>query len=40
MSGRYSEFYEQSINDPEIFWGKAAEEVQWVKKWESGGSYL
>jgi len=34
MSDRYSEFYEQSINDPEIFWGKAAEKVQWVKKWD------
>ena len=34
MSDRYSGFYEQSINDPEIFWGKAAEKVQWVKKWD------
>ena len=34
MSGRYSEFYEQSINDPDLFWGKAAEEVQWTKKWD------
>jgi len=34
MSGRYSEFYEQSISDPEEFWGKAAEAVQWEKKWD------
>ncbi|MCD6487240.1 MAG: propionyl-CoA synthetase [Syntrophobacterales bacterium] len=34
MSDRYSGFYEQSINDPEIFWGMAAEKVQWVKKWD------
>ena len=34
MSDRYSESYEQSLNDPEIFWGKAAEEIQWAKKWD------
>ena len=31
---KYSELYEQSINDPEAFWGAAAEELHWYKKWD------
>ncbi len=31
---KYSELYEQSINDPEAFWGEAAEELHWYKKWD------
>ncbi len=30
----YQKLYEQSINDPETFWGKAAEELHWFKKWD------
>ncbi|NBC33836.1 MAG: AMP-binding protein [Alphaproteobacteria bacterium] len=32
--GRYAEVHSQSINDPEGFWGKAAEEIDWYKKWD------
>ena len=31
---KYSEVYEKSINDPEAFWGEAAEEIQWHKRWD------
>ena len=30
----YNEIYQQSINDPETFWGAAAEELHWHKKWD------
>jgi acetyl-CoA synthetase len=29
----YQKLYRQSINDPEKFWAKAAEELYWFKKW-------
>ncbi len=32
MSGKYRSSYEESINDPEKFWGAAAQDVQWYKK--------
>jgi propionyl-CoA synthetase len=31
---KYDEIYPQSINDPNTFWGKAAEDVHWYKKWD------
>ncbi|HQN25502.1 MAG TPA: acetyl-coenzyme A synthetase N-terminal domain-containing protein, partial [Syntrophales bacterium] len=31
---RYAEVYEQSIHQPELFWGQAAEEIQWTKRWD------
>lgn len=32
----YSTLYEQSINDPNTFWGKLADEfISWDKKWDS-----
>ncbi|MEE4358554.1 MAG: propionyl-CoA synthetase [Desulfococcaceae bacterium] len=31
---KYDEVYQQSINDPNTFWGKAAEDVHWYKKWD------
>ena len=34
MSNRYAEAYEQSINDPNGFWGKIAEDCHWYKKWD------
>lgn len=36
MSGilKYADFYNESITNPAAFWGKAAEEIQWVKKWD------
>jgi len=30
----YEEAFTQSIQDPDIFWGEAAEEIKWEKKWE------
>ncbi|MEA3471447.1 MAG: AMP-binding protein, partial [Thermodesulfobacteriota bacterium] len=30
----YEEVYAQSINEPDVFWGEAAEEIKWEKKWE------
>lgn len=34
MSREYKKEYEESINDPEAFWGRAAREIQWYKKYE------
>ncbi len=34
MSNPYENAYEQSINNPEVFWGEAAEDCHWYKKWE------
>ncbi len=32
--GKYDEIYRRSIEDPNGFWAEAAEDVQWVKKWD------
>jgi propionyl-CoA synthetase len=34
MTGRYEEAFTRSINDPEGFWGEAAESISWYKKWD------
>jgi propionyl-CoA synthetase len=34
MSNLYEEAYDQSINDPDEFWGKIAEDCHWYKKWD------
>ncbi|CCQ74323.1 propionyl-CoA synthetase [Magnetospira sp. QH-2] len=34
MSNAYDLAYQQSLEDPEGFWGKAAEEIVWTKKWD------
>jgi len=31
----YKEIYQRSIDDPEKFWGEMAEQLDWVKKWDS-----
>jgi len=31
---QYKEMYAESIKDPEAFWGKMAEELDWFKKWD------
>jgi acetyl-CoA synthetase len=31
----YKEIYQKSIDDPEGFWGKLAEQLHWYKKWDS-----
>jgi propionyl-CoA synthetase len=30
----YDDAYQQSLDDPEGFWGKAADDVCWIKKWD------
>jgi len=30
----YQTIYEESISRPDVFWGKAAQDIQWVKPWE------
>jgi len=34
MSNLYVQAYEQSINDPDGFWGAIAEDCHWYKKWD------
>jgi len=34
MSNLYTEAYEQSMKDPDTFWGKIAENCHWYKKWD------
>ncbi|MCK5024126.1 MAG: acetyl-coenzyme A synthetase, partial [Thermoplasmata archaeon] len=31
----YKKMYDESINDPDGFWGKVAEDFTWFKKWDS-----
>ena len=31
---KYDKIFSQSINQPDVFWGKAAEDVIWNKKWD------
>ncbi len=32
--GRYEEVFKRSIEDPEGFWGEAADDITWHKKWD------
>lgn len=32
--GKYDEIFQKSIKDPSGFWGKAAEDIDWYKKWD------
>jgi propionyl-CoA synthetase len=34
MTGEYRLAYQRSLQDPEGFWGEAAEDVVWIKRWE------
>src|ERR1700682_455369 len=34
MSQRYEDAYRRSIADPEGFWGNAAEDVHWFRRWD------
>jgi propionyl-CoA synthetase len=34
MTNRYDEAFARSINDPEGFWGDAAEDIHWIRKWD------
>jgi len=31
---KYAEVYKESLENPEAFWGRAAEEIDWDKKWD------
>jgi propionyl-CoA synthetase len=35
MSGNYLDTYTQSISHPDQFWGEAAKEILWYKKWDT-----
>jgi acetyl-CoA synthetase len=35
----YKKEYEKSINDPESYWAEKAEELDWIKKWDTVRSY-
>ena len=32
--GKYDEVFKRSISDPDGFWGEAAENIDWYKKWD------
>ena len=34
MTSAYDETYARSLNDPEGFWGEAAEAIHWYKRWD------
>ena len=34
MTSTYDFIYRQSLSDPESFWGEAAEDVHWIKRWD------
>jgi propionyl-CoA synthetase len=34
MSSRYDAVYARSLEDPDGFWGEAAEDVHWYKRWD------
>src|SRR5512134_3942929 len=34
MTGEYQRAFDRSIKDPEGFWGEAAEEIHWFKRWD------
>ena len=35
MPGPYEAAYDESIRRPETFWGRAAEQLDWVDRWET-----
>lgn len=34
MTNAYDDSYNRSINDPEAFWGEAAEQIVWTRRWD------
>ncbi len=34
MTGEYQAAFDRSINDPDGFWGEAAEAIHWYKRWD------
>ncbi|MFQ6606442.1 MAG: acetate--CoA ligase [Fidelibacterota bacterium] len=35
----YRELYEQSIKEPEVFWGRVAERISWYERWQKVMDY-
>ena len=35
MTGAFDKVYQKSLADPEAFWGEAAEDLSWYRKWDS-----
>jgi propionyl-CoA synthetase len=35
MTDAYEAAYADSLNDPEGFWGKAAEQIDWIQRWDT-----
>ncbi len=35
MTNPYDSAFSESINDPEGFWGKVAEDCHWYKRWDT-----
>lgn len=33
--GTYAEIYKESLDNPQEFWAKAAEDIDWIRKWDS-----
>jgi len=31
---KYLDIYKQSIEQPDLFWGKAGESIEWIRKWD------
>ena len=31
---QYRSIYDESVNDPEAFWGEVAERITWRKRWD------
>ena len=36
---KYKKMYESSINDPSVFWEKAAERLSWYESWNAVSNY-
>ncbi len=34
MTSAYEEAYARSMDDPDNFWGEAAEAIHWYKRWD------
>ncbi len=34
MTSRFDAVYNRSLSDPEGFWGEAAQEIDWIEKWD------
>ena len=35
MNRSFDKIYQQSIDDPESFWGEIAQDIKWIKPWNT-----